>query len=112
LSHRATKALQVDIVGHALVHGLDDRSSHILADGIQRVSKCLGEIIGTEPGQPLLQRLPAHVVQADALQRDRRHVGVGCCLSLVDRSADGRFLVGMDLECHGGRGRATRIYPT
>ena len=39
LSHRRLISLQVDVVGHVLVNGLNDRRRRILADGIQDVSE-------------------------------------------------------------------------
>jgi FMN-dependent dehydrogenase len=46
-SHRPLISLQVDVVGHVLVNGLDDRRRRILADGIQDVSERLGLGLGT-----------------------------------------------------------------
>jgi hypothetical protein len=46
-SHRPLISLQVDVVGHVLVNGLDDRRRRILADGIQDVSERLGQGLGT-----------------------------------------------------------------
>ena len=54
--------------------------------------------------EPLRQRLAAHVVETDELHRDRRDVGAGRRLRLVDRRVDGRLLVAMELERQGRHG--------
>ena len=83
-SHRRLISLQVDVVGHVLVNGLNDRRRRILADGIQDVSERLGQSFGTQHGQPLLQRLPAHIVETDQFERRRVNRRARRCLRLLD----------------------------
>jgi hypothetical protein len=61
--------LQADFAGHVLVNGLNDRRRRILADGIHK--RTSWPEFRTQHGQPRLQRLPAHIVEADQFERRR-----------------------------------------
>jgi hypothetical protein len=53
-SPRRLISLQIDVGGHVLVNGLNDRRRRTLADGIQDVSERLGQSFGPPHCQPLL----------------------------------------------------------